>query len=713
MTDSVPKGNTFESISLASTKGKSRKSYDSPAINSRVPESVSATSDDDELDPEEFLSQNLPEALQKQRNVPIDSFENLDKMGILNSTTILGDKDAKKFVDQINNSNTISPVTENEPQMSINSTSSLLDSNILNSLQFLSQNPFDMAKSNSVYFPKLDSTRSGEKASLIKSLLDTNKTLQDELHRNIRIQKKLLANGEDTSRIRSFISHNFKQISENFYSLNELYSREVSYNESLHENFKKWDSRREKILKKISSIKSNRNKHGSKLEKLLGESDIIDNEISGLEKKLAALRSKKKLINAEIEDTSSVLESRTSKYVETFRNLEKQGTEALNEFINVNNIPSSEFENFVKYSPVDVTFSNNYKKNLKNSIIDIKSTESSPSTGIDTRSDKSHNDKIKAEFIGMQPFIAPEMSNNTNDISLANQGHGLTPFEEGFEKGSKVSHTVRNNLNNFMKSLVSNPLVANETYVSTRQIDDVSNTINQKIDLASILKLLNIKEESSREILGYTSNQAMLYHEYGGIWDMVVDVIKIQESKLLAQLSESTLSKDVLDENIIFIMNTSLKKIKSLVLSLITGSATLKSNSSAVHNALFKSTIHEIKAICSALAVASGDKSYLEKVNEFKILLFTDKPDSKNATNNQLQPRQDNIRLSSLKSATLYKPTKTVPLTGTSSVNFLSSGSSSLSSDVIKESAGKFNVRGIDNNQGLFNINSKLVKKND
>lgn len=702
MTDSVPKGNTFESISLGSTKGKSRKSYDSPAANSRVPESVSATSDDDELDPEEFLSQNLPEALQKQRNAPIDSFEDLDKVGILNSTTILGDKDAKKYVDQINNSNTISPVAENEPQMGINSTSSILDSNILNSLQFLSHNPFDTAKSNSVYFPKLDSTKSGEKASLIKSLLDTNKILQDELHRNIKIQKKLLANGEDTSRVRSFISHNFKQISENFYSLNELYSQEVNYNESLHENFKKWDNRREKILNKISSIKSNRNKHGSKLEKLLGESDIIDDEISDLERKLAALKSKKKLIDAEIEDTSSVLESRTSKYVETFRNLEKQGAEALNEFINVNNIPSNEFETFVKYSPVDVTFSNNYKKQLKNSINNIQSTESTPSTVINTGNNKSLNDKSEAEFIGMQPLIVPEMSNNGNDISLANHGHGLTPFEEGFEKGSKVSHTVRSNLNKIMKSLVSNPQVENETYVPTRQIDDVSNTINQKIDLASVLKLLNIKEESSREILSYTSNQATLYHEFGSIWDMVVDIIKIQESKLLSQLSESTLSKDALDENIIFIMNTSLSKIKSLVSSLITGSSILNSNFSAMHNALFKSIIHEIKAICSALAVASGDKGYLEKVNEFKILLSA----------NKLYPKND-TRLSSLKSATLYKPTKTVPLTGTSSVNFLSSGSSSLSSDAIKESAGKFNVRGIDNNQGLFNINSKLVKKND
>lgn len=159
-------------------------------------------------------------------------------------------------------------------------------------------------------------------------------------------------------------------------------------------------------------------------------------------------------------------------------------------------------------------------------------------------------------------------------------------------------------------------------------------------------------------------------------------------------------------------MNNSLTKIRSLVLSLIAGSAS-RSNSSAVHNALFKSIIHEIKAICSALVVASGDKGFLEKVNEFKILLSTDKPYPKNVANNQLQPMQNDTRLSSLKSATLYKPTKTVPLTSTSSVNFLSSGSSSLSSDVIKESAGKFHVRSNDNNKGLFNINSKLVKKHD
>lgn len=175
MTESLPKGNAFESINLGSTIGRAKKNYDSLAINSRVPESVSATSDDDELDPEEFLSQNLPEALRKEGNIPIDSFEDLDKMGILNSTTILGERDTNRYVDQINNSNTVSPVTENAPQIGVKSTSSLAESKILNSLQFLSQNPFDMAKSNSVYFPKLDSAKSGEKASLIKSLQDTNK----------------------------------------------------------------------------------------------------------------------------------------------------------------------------------------------------------------------------------------------------------------------------------------------------------------------------------------------------------------------------------------------------------------------------------------------------------------------------------------------------------------------------------------------------------
>lgn len=707
MTDSLPKVNTFESINLGSTIGRAKKSYDSMAINNRVPESVSATSDDDELDPEEFLSQNLPEALRKEGNIPSDNFEDLDKLGILNSTTILGDRDTNRYVDQINNSNTISPVTEIAPQIGIDSTSSLADSKVLNSLQFLSQNPFDMAKSNSVYFPKLTSAKSGEKASLIKSLQETNKTLQNELHGSIKLQKKLLDNGEDTSRVRSSISRNFKRLSENFYSLNELYSQEVSYNESLHESFKRWDKRREKILNKISLIKSNKNKHGSKLEKLLGESDIIDNEILNLERKLTGLKSKKKLINAEIEDTSSVLESRTSKYVETFRNIERQGFEALNEFLNVNNMPSSELHNFVKYVPVDVTFLNNYQQSLKNDINE-QSSENTPSRVKDAHKNESSNDKKGAESIGMQPFIAPDLSNDKSDNSLANHGHGLTPFEEGFEKGSKVSYTVRNHLNNFIKSLVSNPSITNEVLTSARQIDDISNTINLKIDLASILELLDIKEESSQETLRYTSKQATLYHEYGNVWDMVVDLIKSQESKLLSQLSESSLSKDALDKNIISIMNSTIEKIKSLVSSLITHSFILNSDPSA--NALFKSIIHEVKAICSALAVASGDDGHLEKVNEFKALLSTAKLNPNNISSSQLQSKT-NRRLSTLNSATLYKPIKTVPLTGTTSINYLSSGSSSLSSDMIKEeSAGKFNIRGNDN-QGIFNPNSKMVKE--
>lgn len=709
MTDSLPNGNTFESINLGSTIGRAKNSYDSLAINSRVPESVSATSDDDELDPEEFLSQNLPEALRKDANILVDSIEDLDKMGILNSTAILGDRDTNRYVDQINNSNTISPVTENAPKIGINSTSSLTESKILNSLLFLSQNPFDMAKSNSIYFPKLDSTKSGEKASLIKSLQETNKSLQNELHRNIKLQKKLLANGEDADRVRTSISRNFKHLSENFYSLNELYSQEVNYNESLHEGFKSWDNRREKILNRISLIKSNKNKHGSKLEKLLGESENIDNEILEMERKLSALKSKKKLINAEIEDTSSVLESRTSKYVETFRSLERQGAEVLNEFLNLNSMPSSELQNFVKYTPVDVTFINNYQQSLKN---DIKQQlDESPSSSVkNAHNNEKSNNKEEAKSIGMKPFIIPERSNDMNDNSLANHGHGLTPFEEGFEKGSKASYTVRNHLNTFIKSLVANKPVTNEAFPSGRQIDDISNTINLKIDLASILKLLDIKEESSQEDLRYTSKQATLYHEYGNIWDMVVELIKNQENKLLSQLSESNLSKDALDKNIISIMNNSLESIKSLVLSLIAQSFILNSNPSTVPNALFKSIMHEVKAICSALAVASGDDSHLEKVNDFNVLLYTVKPNSSDISSRQLQGKQKDKRLSTLKSATLYKPTKSDPLSGTTSINYLSSGSSSLSSDIIKrESDRKFNIRG-DNNRSVFDLNSKMVK---
>lgn len=696
MAEGISRGSIFESINLGSTIGRTIGGSDLNASNRRVPESVSATSDDDELDPNEFLSQGLPQILLKKNNVSIDDdAEGLGKVGILNSTTILGDRDASKNEEQVNESQFKD--TRNETGKGNESISSLFDSSILNDLK-LSQSFVSMQKSNSIIFTKPDS----RKETTLKMLLEANNDIYAELRKNIKLQKKLLVNGDDTSSVRDFISHNFNQLSENFYSLGEIYSQKVTSNRSLYESFKRWDKRRERILNKISLIKSNKNKHGSKLEKLLDESSNIDGAILDLEKKLSALRLKKKLINSEIEDTSSVLESRTSKYVDMFKTLEKQGTEAIMECLNVKYILPEDLESSIKYVPVDVTFSKNYKQGLKCNV----SNSEVIASHIFQDNNATPNEVKKSDFIGMQPLIIPE---TPKDKELANHGHGLTPFQEGLEQGSQAARNIKSQLNSFIKGVVTKSLYEKDAFSQSRQIDDTFNTINKKIDIEPIANILDRLEENSQVMLRTCSEKATLYHEYHIIWNDIINIIKNQEGKLLYQLSESTMSKDEIEKNIIAILSSSLEQIRTYMES---KKASVSDRNPKSFNfqdsALSKIILHEIRAICSALSVASGETEWLEKVDEFKSFF---EPNIGNKTHHEPGYLKVNLRNSlsgSYKPSTIYKPSKTIPSTGTTSINYVSSGSSSVTSNPIqdKEVAGN----SIDSRE-VINLNSKFVKK--
>lgn len=119
--------------------------------------------------------------------------------------------------------------------------------------------------------------------------------LTQELYEDsVKYGKFLQSGNNHIYQLRSRILQTFDQLSESHYSLNELYNKDMSYAETLHGSFKKWDQQRNKVLSKVKSIKSDTSKHGAKLFTLLDEVNDVDDEIKLLEAKLQQLRSKKK-----------------------------------------------------------------------------------------------------------------------------------------------------------------------------------------------------------------------------------------------------------------------------------------------------------------------------------------------------------------------------------------------------------------------------------
>lgn len=645
MSSGLPSGNAFESISLGPTADKAFNRVKPRSMNSRVPESASATSDDDELDPEEFLSQELPRILNKKE---IPSMDDLEEVGILNSTTILGDTDTNNR-GRIHNNERLSQSTELQSRVA-NDISSNINRSVLSDLRFLTQSPLDTSISNSIVFPQQSkiTTETGNHETLIEYLLNENSSLQQDLYKSILAQKRILGAGDNQiHRVRQSISLGFDKLSESYYLLNEAYTREIRYTESLHQNFKRWDNRREAILGKISKIKSNKNKHGSKLEKLLDESNSIDKEVAELEGRLRTLKKKKQLINAEIDDTSSVLESRTSKYVDTFNSLEKLGKDAIVDFLNLNKIDSPN-ESIVRFVPVDVTFLKNYSEiqnrnnaTSKTNLISSDTTSNTVNTDGKKTDSMEHLESTKKSgttknpgYIGMQPLIvpddAPEILGIQEDLSLANHGHGLTPFEKGFQKGTKLSNNVKGQFNTFLRSFIAAYQNSYDSDVKPnakplKQIDDLTNTIANKIDLQPILALLDHRLEDLREFLSFTSKQATIFHEYGITWNEIVSIIQKLENKLLDQFSDSKISKDNIDKNIVLILKSSLDQLRTCVLRIGTHPSLAANSLTTRRNPLFKSIIHEIKAICATLVTASNDDNYLQRINEFKKILGSGK----------------------------------------------------------------------------------------
>lgn len=569
----------FESINLETSAhpiGNHTRNTDVP----RIPGSDS-TSDEDGLDPTEFLSsQNRLGELPEEPEPTSES-----TMGRLRSPTI---PDHEFF---LNPSRILNQNEDKGPENSLQST--------------LLQASASISGPGSFKINTFDFSRSQSNESPLDYLQNRQKALHLETRKNIAAHRTALEDQNLPNRLRSMLAQNLEQLSDNYVSLQEVYSRNRASTEDLLTSFEKWDRKRAKILAKIQDIKSQSNKHGTKLATLLDERSVVDNEINELEQKLLELRLTRRLLDTEVEKTSSVLESRSAKYVESFRTLEKHGEHTIRQYLELNGVPEKEVPVMLRREIVDVTFTNHYNrqlKQLKPPLEPAVAKKASPS----------------ALTMGIQPFIIPDEPVSVKDEDL-NHDKGPTAYEKGFARGTKQSSEVKGNLQLFLTKLMANKEPKRAQNDPKLNVDDTENTITEKIDLEPIVKHLYHNIEALEALELQTSKKTTLFHEHSIVWKDAIKVIKLQEAKLLQQITESQLAtKEENQSRFLSILGATFNhlhsSIKTVPRPLLTEFLT--------ENVVFNALLNELSAVAKALSLVSEDKGFASILSGYEGLGF-------------------------------------------------------------------------------------------
>lgn len=542
--------NGFESVNL-----------DSTVLDEGRKESASTTSDEEDLNPHDFITSE-----------PIS--ESSDSHVIPGGLTD-SDEDSHEYSHEYSEDSRLNLIDD------------LLTSTV--------SNDASMADPSVILdFPKPPNiTHSGE--NMVQFMLSKCQSLQQELIDTTRLQDVYINEGNDNlDQTRLRIQTCLTKLSEAYYSLHELYQRERNYVTATYASFNQWDQRRAKLLAKISDIKSTSSKYGNKLASLLDDSITVDNEIAELESKLSSLRNKKLVLNAEINSTSSVLESKTSKHVTMFRDLDQMGYEALFSFLNELGVSEGQIHNIIDYATVDVTFMNKYKASSK------KAQELAQSNDTIKGSASNANSNSKSKPTSLPPPPSTPLS----------------PYEKGFAKGSNSSKKIRNRVLAIFQTYLPND--KHQQYQSTDhqlsssvphipktnelQVDDEQNTISTKLNLEPILLLLKHKEQALQDLDLQASKIAANYHQCEKAWSDLQLVLALQERKLLSYLEASTnMQADGVKNTTVSIIETSINQIQS----------TLERNNFKEFDPTLKlAIVNEIRALIAAInLVANVDLS--------------------------------------------------------------------------------------------------------
>lgn len=558
--DSLKGNSMFESISLSSTIGGNGNPYKNtyrPETKNPDLESIQGSTDE-ELDPAEFLSPQSPELLAQKPLQDDDPEEKIEEPKMLSASILT---ETVEPSDEEFNESMLFSLNLVMPQHNTYSTDS--------PLQYLQEN-----------FNKLE----------------------NDFQNQTRLHRQALDNGsEKLHKIRHKIGNILDSMSENQYSLHELYETESNYNSQMLKKFKKWDDKRNRLIKRIQSIKSEDNEFGIKLLKLLDESSSLDDEINQLEVKLLSLKTKKKLLASEIKDTSSVLESRTSKYVKAFEELDKNGEVAILEVLRLNGVVEEKARELIRSTPVAAGFADHYMNKLKrDKTMEVRKSMSPPlksgtttsispilSQGIsqgnkpsmgmqayeppinftaqdaDPASDligtKPYEPVMNNDPVGMKPY-EPMGTNHYEPPSAYSQTHLAVPYDKGFHKGLEASEKFKRQLNQIFELYIKPLLEQKGKYQPSMNVDDSSNTIKTKIDLTPILSFLEHKIEAYVELSRQTGIKSTIYHRSSILWKDTHNLIQTRENELQGSM---IMSRNEVEKTIGGVLVNSLNEVFS------------------------------------------------------------------------------------------------------------------------------------------------------
>ncbi|KAI5963380.1 hypothetical protein KGF57_001258 [Candida theae] len=357
-----------------------------------------------------------------------------------------------------------------------------------------------------------------------------------------RYSSSLKEGDSDLLQTRSKIQQIFHQLSECYFSLNELYLKDVSYTKSVSAYFDAWSLKRDKVLQKIQRAKSVESTHGAKLAGLLNESTKIDDEIRELQNRIVHLQEKKSILNKEIDGTTSVLESRTAICGENLRYLESKGKEVLIDYLSSNGFPGSDLANLIKERAVDLAFTMPEKEEGNG--------ESHHSMAQIVCNKDPVNDTKSEPSIGMKPYEpAPETTTidtssqtipSTQDDSLRNHGHGPTPFEKGYATGAQNSKLVKNQVQSIIQKVLSRVPKRSE---SPQPKSNLGSTMT--LDVEPITTFLRLRIDGLTNQVSGTAKMAALYHECDKQWSRIGHIMSLQEERLEKVLQESNSAGDI------------------------------------------------------------------------------------------------------------------------------------------------------------------------
>lgn len=458
--------------------------------------------------------------------------------------------------------------------------------------------------------------------------------LMRELNSNIARQKELLEHGHpDLDKVRSMIGQDFSLLSENYISQHELLSKQYLETTETLNGLREFETKNVKLLEKIALIKSPGHGHGSKLAQLLYHDERLDSEIMSLEQQIESLKENKRVIKSEIDTTASVLESKASKYITKFKVRELQGRKAVEQILLAHGVPPDQLDSVMHTEAVNITFNDAYRSQRANHTnksdthdIPRRSNRSDLHTAPPEQSSASYlksghtESKIRATSPHSEPVHhsdpnRPDIIPSPRDSGVAdresyNHGHGPSPYERGFEYGSKLSVRVRQRMSEILKQMwssinshVDHQKVIAGTNANVLVDEDEQNSISSRLNITPIIALLRQKAEAYESLARDCANQSAQCHELAKVWQDANRYLINQENKMAAYVA-SILLLPPSTENATWIMNNlhaTAEKLRSLAdVSIIVTS----SESGEITTFLKQALANESHAIAAATEVA-------------------------------------------------------------------------------------------------------------